>query len=49
MAINIAILFIAVFFFIILPIIFYNTLIGKKNQVENVLGSIDVVLKKGMT
>jgi LemA protein len=37
---------IVIFFFILLPIIFYNTLIGKKNQVDNVFGSIDALLKK---
>lgn len=32
--------------FIIITIIIYNGLIGKKNQVENAFGSIDVMLKK---
>lgn len=35
------VIFILLFFFIS-----YNTLVGKKNQVENVFGSIDALLKK---
>jgi LemA protein len=31
---------------IIIPIVIYNSLIGKKNQVQNVFGTIDVMLKK---
>lgn len=37
---------VAVFFLVIIPIIMYNTLVGKKNQVDNVFGSIDAMLKK---
>ncbi len=33
-------------FFLLLCIIFVNTLVGKKNQVQNVFGSIDALLKK---
>jgi len=36
----------AAFLLIFLPIIFYNTLVGKKNQVENVFGSVDAMLRK---
>lgn len=38
---------IAIIVFILLMIfVIYNTLVGKKNQVENVTGSIDALLKK---
>ncbi len=40
-------IFLGIFLFIIiLPIIFYNSLVGKKNQVNNVFASIDALLKK---
>lgn len=32
--------------FLIIPIVIYNGLVGKKNQVENAFGSMDVMLKK---
>lgn len=35
-----------IFVLVLLPIIFYNTLVGKKNQVSNVFASIDALLKK---
>ena len=31
---------------LLFAIIMYNSLVGKKNQVENVFGSIDALLKK---
>jgi LemA protein len=34
------------FFFVIIPIILYNTMVGKRNQVDNIFGSIDALLKK---
>lgn len=37
---------IILFVFIILSVIFYNTLVGKKNQINNVFASIDALLKK---
>ena len=42
----IVIVIILAFFFVIIPIILFNSLIGKKNQVTNVFGSIDALLKK---
>ena len=33
-------------FFLMIFLISYNTLVGKKNQVENVYGSVDSLLKK---
>lgn len=39
-----AIIVIAVIFLI--PVVLYNTLVGKKNQVENVFASVDALLKK---
>jgi len=29
-----------------LLVLMYNSLVGKKNQVENIFGSVDAVLKK---
>jgi len=46
MYIIIAIIGIPVFFLLMFFIIMYNTLVGKKNQVQNVYGSIDALLKK---
>lgn len=46
MAIGLIIAGVIVFFFVILPVILYNTVIDKKNQVENVFGSMDALLKK---
>jgi LemA protein len=40
------ILGVLIFILIVIPFILYNTLVGKKNQVENVFGSIDAMLKK---
>ena len=34
------------FLIVIIPIILYNTLVGRKNQVENVSGSLNAMLKK---
>ncbi len=39
-------LILPIFLIIILPFILYNTLVGKKNQVENAFASIDAMLKK---
>ena len=44
--ITIVILIAAAFFLIVIPIIMYNGLIGKKNNVKNAISSIDVMLKK---
>lgn len=41
---NTALIIIAIF--IIVLILMYNTLVGKKNQVENIFASMDVQLKK---
>ena len=41
------IVFIVVLVIIVLiPILMYNSLVGKKNQVENVFATIDALLKK---
>ena len=37
---------IAVVIIFLIPVILYNTLVGKKNQVENVFASVDALLKK---
>ena len=46
MTIILIIVGIILLFMVIIPIILYNTLIAKKNQVENVFGSLDAMLKK---
>ena len=36
-----------IFFFILLvPVLMYNTLVGKRNQVHNIFGTMDAMLKK---
>jgi LemA protein len=37
---------VALFVVILIPVLMYNSLIGKKNQVENVFAGIDALLKK---
>ena len=36
----------ALFVVILIPVLMYNSLVGKKNQVENVFAGIDALLKK---
>ena len=43
MLIGIAVVLIVI---IIIPVLMYNSLVGKKNQVENVFATIDALLKK---
>jgi len=38
--------FIAIVFFVVITVLLYNSLIAKKNEVENIFGSIDTILKK---
>lgn len=42
----IIVLVVIVVFIVLIPVMMYNSLVGKKNQVENVFGSMDAMLKK---
>lgn len=46
MDISAIILFVIIVFVIIVPLMMYNALIRKKNQVENIFASLDALLKK---
>jgi LemA protein len=35
-----------VIFLLVIPFLMYNTLVGKRNQIENIYGTLDALLKK---
>ncbi|HDS84659.1 MAG TPA: LemA family protein, partial [Phycisphaerales bacterium] len=37
---------IVVVFLLLIPVLMYNSLVGKRNQIHNIFGTMDVMLKK---
>ena len=37
------------FILLLIPLLMYNTLVGKRNQIQNIFGTMDALLKKRLS